>query len=87
MKKYKIKYILMYKDTFISFKKLNDNKDVIFIVGDNPTVTFNENVTVYTYSTLNNNSINYYVKFLYNVLYKLLHNNKFNNKFNSKDVV
>lgn len=52
----------MYKDTFISFKKLND-KDVVFIVGDNPTVTFNENVIVYTYSTLNNNSISFYIMF------------------------
>ena len=37
--------------THISTKQLNNH--VVFIVGDSPTVTFNENVTVYTYSNMN----------------------------------
>ena len=35
-------------ETCISIKPLN-NKEVVFIVGNSPTVTFNNNVTVYTY--------------------------------------
>jgi hypothetical protein len=27
-----------------------NNNEIIFVVGDNPTVTFNNNVTVYTYN-------------------------------------
>jgi hypothetical protein len=38
--------------THISTKQLKDN-NVVFIVGDSPTVTFNENVTVYTYPNMN----------------------------------
>jgi hypothetical protein len=34
--------------TDITFQKLNNN-DIIFFVGSSPTVTFNENVTVYIY--------------------------------------
>lgn len=39
-------------DTYISIKKLND-QNILFIIGDSPTVTFNENVTVYTYPKVN----------------------------------
>ena len=35
-------------DTCISIEPLN-NKEVVFIIGNTPTVTFNNNVTVYTY--------------------------------------
>lgn len=35
-------------DTNTSIKPLNDS-NVVFIIGDSPTVTFNENVTVYYY--------------------------------------
>lgn len=38
----------MISDTYISVKKINDSS-IGFIIGDSPTVTFNENVTVYTY--------------------------------------
>lgn len=35
-------------DTYSFIKPLNDS-NVVFILGDSPTVTFNENVTVYSY--------------------------------------
>ena len=35
-------------ETDITFQKLNNN-DTIFFVGNSPTVTFNDNVTVYIY--------------------------------------
>ena len=39
-------------DTYITSEKLN-NKEVVFIIGNTPTVTFNDNVTVYTYPKVN----------------------------------
>jgi hypothetical protein len=42
-------------DTHITFQKINNN-DIIFFVGNNPTVTFSDNVTVFIYPR-----INYYV--------------------------
>ena len=42
----------MNDDTYISVKQLND-ENVLFIIGESPTVTFNENVTVYTYPKVN----------------------------------
>lgn len=47
----------MNEDTYISIKQLND-QNVLFIIGDSPTVTFNENVTVYTYPKVNYNESN-----------------------------
>jgi hypothetical protein len=38
--------------TCFTIEPLN-NKTVIFIVGNGPTVTFNDNVTVYTYPRVN----------------------------------
>lgn len=35
-------------DTCVYIKPLN-NKEVLFTIGNTPTVTFNNNVTVYTY--------------------------------------
>lgn len=35
-------------DTYSFIKPLNDS-NVVFVIGDSPTVTFNENVTVYSY--------------------------------------
>lgn len=37
-------------ETYIKIEKLKDtDSNVLFIIGDSPTVTFNENVTVFTY--------------------------------------
>ena len=35
-------------DTYTTYQKLNNN-DTLFFVGDTPTVTFNDNVTVFIY--------------------------------------
>jgi hypothetical protein len=59
-------------ETDITLQKINNN-DIIFFVGNSPTVTFNENVTVYIYprisyidSTENENfdirNENFYIK-------------------------
>ncbi len=43
----------MNSDTYIFTKQLKET-GVTFIVGDSPTVTFNDNVTVYIYPKVNN---------------------------------
>lgn len=42
----------MNDDTCITIEPLN-NKEIVFIIGNSPTVTFNNNVTVYTYPNVN----------------------------------
>lgn len=44
-------------DTNIIFQKLNNN-DIVFFVGDSPTVTFNDNIKVYMYPTVSYTSCN-----------------------------
>lgn len=43
-------------EVYITTQKLN-NTDTIFFVGDTPTVTFNNNVTVYIYPRIENSII------------------------------
>ena len=61
--------------TCITIEPLN-NKTVIFIVGNGPTVTFNDNVTVYTYPKVNYLDLNEKSIKTENIIFKIIKNIK-----------